>query len=50
MKDFMKKSRNPRKKHIEDLELSVNLSVLCKFVYLMLRAQLKCMHTLHYDT
>ena len=31
MKDFMKKPRrSPRRKHIDDLELSVHFSALCK--------------------
>jgi len=38
----MKKStRNPRMKHIKDLELNVYFNVLYKYVYLILIAQIK---------
>jgi hypothetical protein len=38
----MKKStRNPRMKHVKNLELNVHFNVLYKYVYLILIAQIK---------
>ena len=41
MKDFIKKSRSLKSKHIEDLHLNFYFSALCKSMYLMLIEQIK---------